>query len=501
MEPLDTLLMGDEVISTILERENDEFMKSGVDDLVPILRESELTLDSTDLYCSMPIDPPLPCINVVGDVIVDIDLLLGEHLDTLSTEDREIDFNPIRDIEELERLLADDPIPVLRVFDEPLVRMPGVSVFKKVEGIPEVKIRLLARSVRTPDVSVIKGLSANNRVIIPSAMSADDMAATWASETESTDVALPRWLTWDLYADVACYNCKISCSFKNSNTVSFYHRSIKQVIFNHTNFSMMTLADKAILSGADNHPPMLEKDILVRNVDSTTKFYMYPSFLQLIIRKQVGDLSTHTTKYTSLTLTQKVFANMRRVVKGFSGIKTPLFEGMLVDQRVMKKEITIHSISYTTYSTTTTTLRYPFNIPGTTNTTTITSGSRIYKFEKEGEETGEEAQDESVEAQKGRMIAEMDQDDVVVLEDDKEEDKEVADAVKDVKEAKVDEKPKPLKKKQQIEQDDQYARELHAEVNKDIDWDEAIDHVKRKVKEDTVVKKYQAIKRKPQTEA
>nr|GEU79004.1 hypothetical protein [Tanacetum cinerariifolium] len=38
-----------------------------------------------------------------------------------------------------------------------------------------------------------------------------------------------------------------------------------------------------------------------------------------------------------------------------------------------------------------------------------------------------------------RMIAEMDQDDAVVLEDDKEKDREVADAVKDVEEAKVDE--------------------------------------------------------------
>nr|GEU35453.1 hypothetical protein [Tanacetum cinerariifolium] len=43
------------------------------------------------------------------------------------------------------------------------------------------------------------------------------------------------------------------------------------------------------------------------------------------------------------------------------------------------------------------------------------------------------------ESNQGRMIAEMDQDDAVVLEDDKEEDREVADAVKDVQEAKVDE--------------------------------------------------------------
>nr|GEY40021.1 hypothetical protein [Tanacetum cinerariifolium] len=63
------------------------------------------------------------------------------------------------------------------------------------------------------------------------------------------------------------------------------------------------------------------------------------------------------------------------------------------------------------------------------------------------------------------------------------------------------EEPKPLKKKQQIEHDEQYARELHAKLNKDIDWDKAIDHVKLKAKEDPVVKKYHTMKRKPQTKA
>nr|GEX26302.1 hypothetical protein [Tanacetum cinerariifolium] len=78
-------------------------------------------------------------------------------------------------------------------------------------------------------------------------------------------------------------------------------------------------------------------DSLVRNVDSTTKFYMYPRFLLLIIRKQVGDLSTHTTKYALPTLTQKVFANMRRVEKGFSVVETPLFEGMLEEQKIKEE--------------------------------------------------------------------------------------------------------------------------------------------------------------------
>nr|GEW38343.1 hypothetical protein [Tanacetum cinerariifolium] len=71
---------------------------------------------------------------------------------------------------------------------------------------------------------------------------------------------------------------------------------------------------------------------LVRNVDNTSKFYMYPRFIQLLIRNQLGDLSTHTIKYTSPALTQKVFANIRRVRKGFSRVKTPLFEGMVVEK-------------------------------------------------------------------------------------------------------------------------------------------------------------------------
>nr|GEW42907.1 hypothetical protein [Tanacetum cinerariifolium] len=52
---------------------------------------------------------------------------------------------------------------------------------------------------------------------------------------------------------------------------------------------------------------------LVRNVDSTSKFYMYPRFIQLIIQSNIADLSKHTNIYISPVLTQKVFANMRRV--------------------------------------------------------------------------------------------------------------------------------------------------------------------------------------------
>nr|GEU52679.1 hypothetical protein [Tanacetum cinerariifolium] len=61
--------------------------------------------------------------------------------------------------------------------------------------------------------------------------------------------------------------------------------------------------------------------------------------------------------------------------------------------------------------------------------------------------------------------------------------------------------PKPLKKKAQIKQDKAYVRELEAELNKNINWDDVIEQVQRKEKEDNAVLRYQAMKRKPQTEA
>nr|GEZ10852.1 retrovirus-related Pol polyprotein from transposon TNT 1-94 [Tanacetum cinerariifolium] len=77
---------------------------------------------------------------------------------------------------------------------------------------------------------------------------------------------------------------------------------------------------------------------LVRNFDSTSKFYMYPRFIQLIIQSTIADLSKHTDRYISPMLTQKVFANMRRVGKGFSGVETPLFANMLEVRTVEAEE-------------------------------------------------------------------------------------------------------------------------------------------------------------------
>nr|GEU35818.1 hypothetical protein [Tanacetum cinerariifolium] len=49
------------------------------------------------------------------------------------------------------------------------------------------------------------------------------------------------------------------------------------------------------------------------------------------------------------------------------------------------------------------------------------------------------------------------------------------------------EEPKPLKKKQQVKMDEEYARKLHAELNKDIDWDVAIDHTEAQARKNRII--------------
>nr|GFA05582.1 hypothetical protein [Tanacetum cinerariifolium] len=79
-------------------------------------------------------------------------------------------------------------------------------------------------------------------------------------------------------------------------------------------------------------------DSMVRNVDSLSKFLMYPRFLQVLMDHQVDGMTTHNTRYTSLALTQKVFANIRRIGKGFSGVETPVFASILVQPQPQAEE-------------------------------------------------------------------------------------------------------------------------------------------------------------------
>nr|GEX31859.1 hypothetical protein [Tanacetum cinerariifolium] len=259
-------------------------------------------------------------------------------------------------------------------------------------------------------------------------------------------------------------------------------------------------------------------DSLVRNVDSSTKFYMYPRFLQHMIRKQVGDLYTYTTKYTSPTLTQKVFSNMRRVGKGFSRVEIPLFEGMIVVQEVAD-EVHVDDVPAVGIAAegdvSTANDEVPtaeMMIADIDADVDVKSQAKIYKINLEHAKkvlSMKEEESEPTELQKvvdvvttAKIISEG-----VVIRDHQETAPTSSTIIhseaksKDKGKGILVEEPKPLKKQAQIEQDEKYARELEAELNKNIDWDEVIDHVKRKQKEDNAVKRYQALKKKPQTEA
>nr|GEY72154.1 ribonuclease H-like domain-containing protein [Tanacetum cinerariifolium] len=59
------------------------------------------------------------------------------------------------------------------------------------------------------------------------------------------------------------------------------------------------------------------------------------------------------------------------------------------------------------------------------------------------------------------------------------------------------EEPKPLKRQAQIEQDEAFARQLEAELNANINWNDVVDQVKMKEKQDNIVMRCQALKRKP----
>nr|GEW38673.1 hypothetical protein [Tanacetum cinerariifolium] len=251
---------------------------------------------------------------------------------------------------------------------------------------------------------------------------------------------------------------------------------------------------------------------------------------------------------------------MRRVGKGFFEVETPLFEGMLVAQEVGEgvadevHEEGVHAAGIATegdvsaaHDEVLTVAEEP-SIPSPTPPTPPQQPSQDIPSTSQVQPTPPQSP-------QGRMIAEMDQDADVVLKDDKEVVNDVKDVQDDIDESaqdqgrkaeiyKIDlvttapsrirkgvvirdpqeesttfiiipaetkskdkgkgilvEEPKPLKKQAQIEQDEQYARDLEAELNGTIDWDEVIDYFKMKAKEDHAVKRYQALKRKPQTEA
>nr|GEU83466.1 hypothetical protein [Tanacetum cinerariifolium] len=72
-------------------------------------------------------------------------------------------------------------------------------------------------------------------------------------------------------------------------------------------------------------------DGMLRNLDNVSgKILMYPRFIQTFFDKQLDGLPTHKEKYDVSFHIKIVFANMKRIGKGFSDKKTPLFPTMVM---------------------------------------------------------------------------------------------------------------------------------------------------------------------------
>nr|GEW73428.1 hypothetical protein [Tanacetum cinerariifolium] len=232
---------------------------------------------------------------------------------------------------------------------------------------------------------------------------------------------------------------------------------------------------------------------------------------------QLGDMSHHQDIYDNPSLTKKVFANMKRDGTGFSRVITSLFENMLVPAAEEVGQA-----------------QYDVYIP------TEPSTSKPHKKHK--------SKKQQPIAPKGRMIADMDEDVEVNLQEahakaynldlqhsekvlnmqdiDEEEPAEVEEVLKVVKAAKrmtkvvntaqptttaaqskdkgkgiLIEEPKPLKGQAPSDIDEAFTRQLETKLNTNINWNDVVEQVKKSERQNNKVMRYQALKRNPLTEA
>ncbi|GKB30971.1 hypothetical protein Tco_0870372 [Tanacetum coccineum] len=73
---------------------------------------------------------------------------------------------------------------------------------------------------------------------------------------------------------------------------------------------------------------------MIRNLDNLSgKILMYPRFVQIFLDQQLDGMPTHKRIYIAPSHTKRIFGNIRRVCKGFSGRVTHLFQIMVVQNQ------------------------------------------------------------------------------------------------------------------------------------------------------------------------
>ncbi|GKA93985.1 hypothetical protein Tco_0815971 [Tanacetum coccineum] len=106
------------------------------------------------------------------------------------------------------------------------------------------------------------------------------------------------------------------------------------VAYTDSDYARASLDRKSTIGCSTNQKFNFSKYIfesMVKNLENVSgKFLMYPRFVQVFLEKQLEGMSNLKRIYVTPTHTKKIFGNMRRVGKGFSGRETPLFPTMMV---------------------------------------------------------------------------------------------------------------------------------------------------------------------------
>nr|GFB58002.1 glutamic acid-rich protein-like [Tanacetum cinerariifolium] len=204
-------------------------------------------------------------------------------------------------------------------------------------------------------------------------------------------------------------------------------------------------------------------DSLVRNVDSTSKFYMYPRFIQLILQNQVGDFSTHSTRFISPALTQKGMLAARQLteegladaqVQADDAVTAAKLEIIKLKARVKRLEMANKAEKQAEI--------YHLDLD---------HPSKVLSMQEDDSDV-QEVVEPSIPAVAPTVVAAYIRRRKRVIIRDPEEELSLktpteTPKLKDKGKGIMVETPKPIKKKDQIELDAEYARKLHEEINRD----------------------------------
>ncbi|GKC62999.1 hypothetical protein Tco_1095597 [Tanacetum coccineum] len=149
LEPEDSLIMGNEDLSTIPEKKSNEFIKSNVEDLVPIPSESEDTSGS-DSDSDLPSCDDFSPINIYEEKSMTFSNSLFDSNDDFTSSDDE-SLSDEDDIESKDSHLSNLDEPALLV--TPLFDDNEDECFDQCGDVDEIEL-LLHRDSSTPKISV-----------------------------------------------------------------------------------------------------------------------------------------------------------------------------------------------------------------------------------------------------------------------------------------------------------------------------------------------------------